>query len=242
MTAYLHSHIVDWLCRAARICAIAVIVLALLVLAGWQLNVEALKSLMHPGQIAMNPLTAVCFILAGASLWFLIPTPSDERRRRLGLGLGAVLTAVALVVLIRYPFGSDLRIDLILYRARLAENRMAPNTAITFLLTGISLAFLETRIRGHYWLSQGAVLLAGIVSLLSSIGYFYSIQSAIGFEGYIPMALNTALTFVVLCSGILAARQTQGVSASQFRRDERRIVPRHQRIDVAGQLVALHGL
>jgi len=64
----------------SRATSLFVVVVGSLVLLGWQLGVAELTSLL-PGRIAMNPLTALGFILAGASLW-LLQEGSDEPGRR----------------------------------------------------------------------------------------------------------------------------------------------------------------
>ncbi|CAN5906683.1 hypothetical protein BH23GEM7_BH23GEM7_01990 [soil metagenome] len=214
MNDYAKPQFVRRLRWVARVAAALVIAVALLVLAGWQLEIELLKSLLHLQRIAMNPLTAVGFILAGASLWVLGPEPLSERRRKLGVGLGAAVVAIALLILVRYPLGLDAGIDRLLFPSRLGTNRMAPNTAITFLLVGLSLALLETRVGGRVWPSQLAILTAGVVVLFSLTGYLYSIGSLYGFSDYIPMALNTALAFAVLCAGIVAVRPAREPAAT----------------------------
>src|SRR5882672_12603345 len=50
--------------------ALFAVMVASLVLVGWTLQVESLKRVL-PDLVAMNPLTALCFILAGVSLWGL---------------------------------------------------------------------------------------------------------------------------------------------------------------------------
>src|ERR1043166_10026550 len=52
----------------ARIRCAGVIFFACLVLIGWALDLESCKRIV-PGLIAMNPATAVTFIIVGASLW-----------------------------------------------------------------------------------------------------------------------------------------------------------------------------
>src|SRR5213076_2156911 len=57
----------SFLLRLSRRAGVAVVVIAVLVLLGWALNVQILKSL-APNLIAMNPLSAVLFILTGVAL------------------------------------------------------------------------------------------------------------------------------------------------------------------------------
>ncbi|HUE96621.1 MAG TPA: ATP-binding protein, partial [Longimicrobiaceae bacterium] len=217
MDAYTDPGLVRWSIRIARAAAVTVAGVALLVLLGWSLGIEALKSLVHPERIAMNPITAIAFLLSAASLWALLREPVSERRHRLGTALAAVVIVIALLVLGRVVLGLDTGLDQLLFASRLDGNRMAPNTAVAFLLTGIALALLETRVRGRFWVPQMAVLVAAFVALLSLTGYLYAIQSLYGVSGYIPMALNTAFTFGMLCAGILAARPAREPTASLVR-------------------------
>jgi two-component system, sensor histidine kinase and response regulator len=217
MDGYVDPRLIRLLRWTARVSAVAVVAVALLVLLGWAFEVEALKSLMHRGRIAMNPLTAVCFILAGASLWVFLPEPLRERREKLGAALGWVVVVIALLVLLRVLVGLDIRIDRVLFYTRLGENRMAPNTALTFFLIGLALASIETRVRGRFGPSQLAVLAAAVIALFSLTGFLFGVQALYGVTGYIPMALNTALTFAVLCIGILSARPSREPAATLVR-------------------------
>jgi len=204
--SYADPRLIRMLRWVASFSAAAVIGVALLVLIGWAFDVEALRSLMYGERVAMNPLTAVCFVLAGASLWMFVPEPLRQRRERFGAALGWVVVVIALLVLPRALVGVDINIDQVLFPTRLGENRMAPNTALTFFLIGLSLAFYETRVSGRFWPSQLAVLAAVVIALFSLTGFLFGVQALYGVAGFIPMALNTALTFAVLCVGILCAR------------------------------------
>ena len=188
------------------IAAAVVIGMAVLVLVGWQFDIELLKSLLHPERVAMNPLTAVTFMLAGSALWLLSRSMRGERRHLLGTILGLVVAGIGAVRLAGYYAGWTLPLDEILFPTRLGENVMAPNTALAFLLVGLGLFLLDLKVGGQYWPAHLFVLLAGLFSLFFMVGYLYGTYALYVFEGHIPMALNTALTFGVLCTGIFAAR------------------------------------
>src|ERR1044071_7761132 len=53
--------------RIAHLAAVIPIAIGVLVLIGWSANIETLKRIV-PGLVAMNPITAIGFILLGASL------------------------------------------------------------------------------------------------------------------------------------------------------------------------------
>src|SRR5262245_13506672 len=89
-----------------------------LVLLGWLFWVEALKSAL-PGRVAMNPLTAVGFMLAGAALWLLRAEEGNPRRRRWGYACGIAVALFGAARLFGYATGWDPGIDRILFHGRL---------------------------------------------------------------------------------------------------------------------------
>src|SRR3712207_2466590 len=81
----------------SRAASIAVIAGSCLVLAGWALDVEPLKTV-FPGMVAMNPGgTALGFLLAGVALWLSQAEWAGTPRHRLALGLAAAVTLIAVL-------------------------------------------------------------------------------------------------------------------------------------------------
>src|SRR5687768_1459402 len=78
------------LAAGAGLLAVAV---GVLVLAGWALGLELL---LRPGDpfASVNPLTAVCFTLTGASLWLLHRQEASGWRRRIGCSAALAVTFV----------------------------------------------------------------------------------------------------------------------------------------------------
>ena len=187
----------------ARALASAVRAMALMVLAGWMLDVEVMKSLLHPGRIAMNPLTALAFILSAAAVFAYTAVDGSRARGRM---LGAAVMLIGALRVIAYQTTFDAGIDRVLFPASLGGNVMAPNTAFAFFCVGLALVLMDTRPRGLRVVAQFATLVAGWISLLSLTGYLYNIRPLYGVSGYIPMALNTSLAFALLCTAVLVAR------------------------------------
>ena len=208
-------------CRSlARASGVAVIMIGGLVLMGWWLNFEILKSII-PGMIAMNPGgTAVAFLLAGVSLW-IESAPASRRLRAVAMACAGVVVLWAVLRLGGYLLAWDGGPDQLLFRAKLAledrragyPNRMAPNTAAALLLVGISLLLLDARSRRGVLASQFAALATAIIALLAIIGYAYSALPLAGIEQFIPMALTTAVSLALISVGILCARPDRGVMA-----------------------------
>jgi signal transduction histidine kinase/DNA-binding response OmpR family regulator len=182
------------------------------VLLGWQLDVALLTSFL-PGRVAMNPLTALGFILAAGALWLSLPPASAPGRgfRRAARVAAALVALIGGVTLAGYAIGANLGLDQILFRHRLGSNRIAPNTGLSFLLLGTALGLLDWEPRRRYRPAQVVVLFPTAVALTSVLGYVYGVGELYGVARYIPMALPTALAFLTLGVGTLCARPDQGL-------------------------------
>lgn len=206
-----------------------------LVLLGWAFQVESLKRI-APMLVAMNPLTAVCFILAGGALYGLRrpDTPSSST----GVVCRVIAAVVALVGLLKVAeliSGITLGLDQQIFSSQLHDaatgipNRMAPNTAFNFLCLGLALALLDVRWK-RVFPAQWLALLIFLASMLAVLGYAYGTKSFYGIGSFIPMALHTALTFLLMVVGVLAARPQAGLvealnSPSQSGATARRLLP-----------------
>ena len=190
--------------RLSRVASIIAVVIGLLVLLGWWMNIEALKRIL-PGLVAMNPTTAVGFILLGIAL----------RAKNPAFAIAAA--AIGAIKLFSILTGIDLGIDRILFAGRLVgadnglPNQMAPNTALNFLLQGIALATIDRSLWRIHWPAQFLAVISAMSSLLAMIGYAYGVSSFYGIGSYIPMALHTAVAFVIVAAGILCSRPSRGI-------------------------------
>jgi signal transduction histidine kinase/CheY-like chemotaxis protein len=202
--------------RISRVFDLAVIAIGSLALIGWALDIETLKSVV-PGMVAMNPGgTALGFLLSGASLWLLSNENVIPRQRKVALALAGCVTLIAVIRLLAYQWDWDFGPDRMLFPHKLAAydpiNRMAPNTAVNFLLIGLALLLLDVQVRGIRP-SELLALAAGWIALLALIGYSYSAIALTGIESFIPMALITAVAFFLISAGVLAARPAVGIMA-----------------------------
>ena len=192
------------------------IIVSGLVLCGWMLDVELFKRL-FPQLVAMNPTTAVAFMLLALSLW-LSPAEHIAGRTRLIAQLCAGLVAlIGLLKLSEVLFGWPTGLDQLLFADKLGRdlsgqpNRMAPNTALNFLLLGGSVLLLNLKSRRGFYLAQACIMVSLCDSLLPLIGYAYGTKMLYGLGNFIPMALHTALTFLALGSGLLFVRPDRGL-------------------------------
>lgn len=199
----------------AVVSSAVLVLLGCMVIYGWTFDVTALKSLV-PGFVAMNPATAIGFIFSGCALW-LLRVERDEKKTMIPTFAGVCITIVVLIALIRllgYWFQWDFGVDTAFFQNKLADNRMAPNTAVSFMLAGIALMLLDTETHHKRRPAQYFACILGLMSLLVFTGYIYSVISSTRFNRmYIPMALYTTAGFFVLSMGILAARPDRGMMA-----------------------------
>ena len=204
----------------SRVASFLAILVGCVVLVGWTLDVGVLQRVL-PGLVAMNPVTAAAFVLAGASAWLLQEERPGRRAHRLARACALVVAVGGLLKLLQMLIGWEFGIDQLLFAKKLeAEaasagfpNRMAPNTALNFFLLGGALFFLDSRTRGRHWPAQYLALAVMGISVPALVGYLYGVTYLYGLASSVPMALHTALTFVVLSVGLLGARPQRGLMA-----------------------------
>jgi two-component system cell cycle sensor histidine kinase/response regulator CckA len=204
--------------RAASASGVLVSGFALL---GWLLGIPALQSV-SPGLPTMRPITALCFALAGLSLW-LLQLQSGElsnlrvRRAYAARVLSGVVGLIGLLTLAEYLFHLHLGIDEFLFHGTLVATgvvdpgRMAGATALGFLLLGGSLVLTTNRTS---YLAQSLALLASLNGFVACVGYLLGARSLYDIPPYSAMALHTAILFLVMGLGALAARPELGIMAA----------------------------
>lgn len=207
--------------KIAQVASVIVIIISFVVLAGWRFDVAVMKSII-PGLTPMNPGgTAMAFLLGSVSLLAYLAAGGDGKGLKVASRLcGAATLLIAVVYFVNHALGLDNGPDQMLFRAKLDmeeqllghANRMAPNTAAGFLLTGLALLLIDVKIRSFHP-AQLFALCGFAFGLLTIIGYTYNTVALIGVEAFIPMALNTAICFVLLNTAILFAGPDRGVMA-----------------------------
>lgn len=192
----------------------AVMICGALVWVGWWAEWDFLKRFV-PGAVSMNPLTALCFILAG---YALRARAREGHFSKYTTAVTLILAVVGFGRLICYALGLHFGLDQWFFTEALHRdvpgqvNQMAPNTALNFLL--YALVMLSPRdmgiLRGK--LSEAALLLMLFSALLAVLGYAYAVQWMYGVAAFIPMALPTALLFSLLAVGNLMSQPSFGLT------------------------------
>ncbi len=154
--------------------------------------------------------TALCFFLAGISLWFLKNEEGEPNVKYTGRIFAGLVVLISAATIGEYLFGWDLGIDQILIKdlATLPVNfpgRMSQITAICFTFIGIALLLVDISFSQYFSIS--VILL----SLLAVIGYLFDYQALYQLGGYGTIALHTAITFLILSIAIFFARPYLGL-------------------------------
>lgn len=199
--------------RLSILTCLVVISLSCLVLIGWLLNLDLLKSMVQPRREPMDPFSAVAFLLAGLSLWLFLPESGSKRRRRAGFTVVGLLLLLSGLTVFTGVVGGGQRLEDLLFVAPFSGARMTSQTAITFLLLGVALSLMDVRGPRH-WLSRACILIVGYITLVSLTGAIYSTLVLYRLSGFMPVALNTALGFGVMSFGILCARPDREPAAT----------------------------
>jgi PAS domain S-box-containing protein len=122
---------------------------------------------------------------------------------------------IGLLTLIEYLFGWNFGIDELLLRSSpvttFYPGRMGLNTALNFILVG-TIKLINQKTRRSFWYAQILTLIAALISLQAVIGYAYNVKVLYGVAPYTTsMTLLTALTFIVVCAGILWSHPESGL-------------------------------
>jgi two-component system cell cycle sensor histidine kinase/response regulator CckA len=181
------------------------------VLAGWTLDNDAMKSVV-PGFVTMKANTACLFLALGVGLYLRSSASAAPLLQRTGRMLGIAVIAAACVTMAQDVLGADLGIDQILFREdspsppTASPGRMAPITAISFMLFGLSLVLLDAHTRSSQWFA----LLGLMLATLALTGYGLGVSALYQVMSFASMAVHTAAALALLGLGLIATRPDEG--------------------------------
>ncbi len=207
------QRIVRVLHSIALLCSLAAVATGALVAAAWFLNIHALLA----GAIVMKTNAAVGILLAGTSLFLLLPERPGPWRRWAARACAAVVLLLGAVTLVEHVSGWDLHVDQLLAReapgasATTSPNRMGPPAALSLVLLGAALLSLSRREGRRLW--QPLAVVVGLLALLPTLGYLYEARELYGLARLTGIAWPTALTSLTLSVGLLCARPREGMTA-----------------------------
>ena len=192
-----------------QLAAILTAVLGVTVLAGWAFHLPLLKSVLA-GAVEMKANTAVALVLAACAL-FILGNQHLATLQRSAQVLAFAVSALGLATLGEYLIGWRLGIDEMLFRDTAGaynaiRGRMSPYSAVAFASIGLALFVLpRPRLRLLTWSAALVMMLIGAVSFL---GYLWNASELVTDRLLPPVAVNTAVAFLLLGIGTLLATPT----------------------------------
>lgn len=185
--------------------------LGIVVIFSWHSHNETLIQVM-PTFVPMQFNTALGFLISALTL--IMAFRSHLKPAQI---FGVLVAAIGLLTLIEYISGIDLRIDQFFMQhyitvETLHPGRMAPNTALCFLLTGIGL-IAAARSRFDYQTSAIVGITGALVfglGLIACSGYAIGLETAYGWGKLTRMAVHTSVGFIFLGVGLVAVAWVKG--------------------------------
>lgn len=197
---------------ASRVSSLITLLIGVLVLLGWLLDIQLLKSV-TPGWVSMKPNAALGFVFSGLALYLL---QSSYRFKQPTIRLCALVVGfLGTITLAQYLFHWNLGLDQWLFRDSTTSistsnpGRMSPVSALNFGFIGVAL-WVSLPGQAHYHLMQLLALGTALTSLQVLIGYLYDVQPLFGLASFTYTAAHTALTFLIVSIGLLFAHPTRG--------------------------------
>jgi PAS domain S-box-containing protein len=191
--------------------------IGLLVLLGWQFDVEFLKRPI-PNLVAMNPVTAVGFMLSGFAVFSTIKQEtSGSKFKWLALLTSALIILIGLLKLSDLIFSTGIKEEEWLFnykifndKLRNVSSRIAPGTALNFMLLGIAIVLSNTGKSINKAIANYLALIVFLIGLFSTLGYVYNVPEFIGILAIHPMAVHTAICFLLASLAIMFINHDNG--------------------------------
>ena len=183
------------------------------VMVGWYAHLIPLIQV-HPNWVPMQFNTALGFAQLGLALFSI-----HFRYSTLTKVLAIVVVILGGLTLSQYLTGLSLGIDQLFMEhyittRTISPGRMAPNSALCFLLSGIGLLMLVQR-RFDRGLPGAAIVGALITGLgtVALLGYISQVEAAYGWGRWTRMAIHTAIGFIVV--GLTIVLQAQRLQVNR---------------------------
>ena len=194
-----------------------ILLIALLSLAGWVFSIQLLKS---PVQelVAMNPVTAVCFITLVIAVRLKLNFKQEAKKKLLADIIAGIIFITVALKLIGTAEGWQFAIE----ERILAQDKntvghpgqgsnMAINTALCFGLLVTSILCFRRSKHVFVFISQIAGVLVLMISVFTILGYIFGAQEFYEIRHYQPMSIYTGICFVLFSLALMFASPARGL-------------------------------
>lgn len=185
--------------------ALSIALLGAVVLLGWMLDIDTLKSVL-PGFVTMKANTALCLLLAGSALLLRLQAPGWQAPEQ---GMALIVLLIGLLTLGEYLFDWHIGLDqLVIVDPQLNVNSPYPGRMSIFSATALSasgFALLVLPFNAWRLAVQIAATLVATIGIVSLLGTLWNISLINNSQLIKPAALHTSLAFVALGTALLRA-------------------------------------
>jgi len=178
---------------------IIVIIIAIIVMAGWALRLDAVKSFV-PGRIAMHFNAAVCFVLLSVSLLLQIKYRNRGNHKLMHL-LPLIVLLMGLTTLSQLLFQNDLGIDYIFFKNQsnpYYHGKMSPLTSTCLCIMSLGTMGITFPTNKYRIICQFLFHIVSIIAFIVLIGYLYNVPALYNLSYFTTMASHTAVALLML--------------------------------------------
>ena len=194
--------------RLPQICAAITGGIAVLALIGWLVNVRLLAG-QWGTYVPMAPSSALAFLLLGGALFIYARGPNQRSSRILVLAAVSIVSLLGLLALVQFIAGIDFGIEQVLsgtteLLGNIPLGRMAPLTALSFLLEGVAILISLSAQRWRHVATTAALFAAGAtaINFIVLVGYAFGAPVLYGGQT-VPSSFPSAAAFVAAGIGLL---------------------------------------
>jgi diguanylate cyclase (GGDEF)-like protein/PAS domain S-box-containing protein len=194
---------------------LTVTTVGVLVLIGWEADIDLFKNI-HSELGAMAPASAVAFVFAGVSLWWLRPDYDGTWSGRVAYVLPWAVVAISGLTLAEYLLHINLGIDELLYPDPAHQvqaaypGRMSIVGALGFGLLGTALLLIRLVSRTAQRIARLMALATAVMLLMGLLAFLYGKESLYARPLFEGVALHTFGAQLLLAVGILAIQPARG--------------------------------
>ncbi len=178
-----------------------IICVSVFVFIGYTFEIQTLTSI-KPGMTAMNPVTALCFLLCGIWLVIYIKYRRPTTPGWLLNFIAVMVLAINIAKLLQDAGVLHFQFDRLLFTNTISridkDNGIAPHTAVLFLLAGTLMLNSHSRSSWGPFINDILKLAGFIISYFGIIGFVYKIESTYSLGPFVTMAVNTTICFTAL--------------------------------------------
>ncbi|HMJ67347.1 MAG TPA: PAS domain S-box protein [Cyclobacteriaceae bacterium] len=186
--------------------------IGLMVIIGWTFDIEFLKRPLE-SMAAMNPISAVAFVMTGIALMILAPAPSKQPFPRGTTVTLYILSGIPVILVFLkaagFPVDTLLLFSDVKHERDLRPFLLPPATIVNMMLLCAAIILTAT---GYVRAKRIANILIGagfVGALFAIIGYSYHVAEFADFS-LMPMAVHSAVAFLLAGMSLLLTNQGVG--------------------------------